>query len=133
MVVAVWRTFEYSNVVISAALPVQPVAQLFKALGDDTRLRIVALLSHGELCVCHLQDALRLTQPTASRHMAVLRLARVVEARRKGSWVYYRLARQEDAARRRQLRAVVREFARQATLREDVERLLRIRGPGACP
>jgi ArsR family transcriptional regulator len=116
----------------SAALSVGPVAQLFKALGDDTRLRIVALLSHGELCVCHLQDALGLTQPTASRHMAVLRSAGVVEARRKGSWVYYRLAPQEGAARKRQLRAVVREFGRQKTLREDIERLIRIRGPGAC-
>ncbi len=116
----------------SAALSVQPVAELFKALGDDRRLRIVALLSHGELCVCHLQEALRLSQPTASRHMAVLRSAGVVEARRKGSWVYYRLARQEDDARKRQLRAVVREFARRKTLRQDVERLLRVRGPGAC-
>jgi len=116
----------------AAALSVRPVAQLFKALGDDTRLRIVALLSHGELCVCHLQEALRLTQPTASRHMAVLRSAGVVEARRKGSWVHYRLANQEDEARRRQLRAVVREFARQDTLRQDVQRLLRVRGPGAC-
>ena len=127
-------TFEYSNVTMKdcAALSVRPVAQLFKALGDDTRLRIVALLSHGELCVCHLQEALRLTQPTASRHTAVLRSAGVVEARREGSWVYYRLADQEDDARKPQLRAVVREFARQATLREDVERLLRVRGPGAC-
>lgn len=126
-------TFEYSNVMSHfAALSVESVAQLFKALGDETRLRIVALLSHGELCVCHLQDALRLPQPTASRHMAVLRSARVVEAQRKGSWVYYSLARQEDPLRQRQLRAVVREFARQTTLRKDVERLLRVRGPGAC-
>ena len=116
----------------AAALSVQPVAHLFKALGDDARLRIVALLSHGELCVCHLQEALQLTQPTASRHIAVLRHAGVVEARREGSWVYYRLANQEDDARKRQLRAVVREFARQDTLRSDVERLLRVRGPGAC-
>lgn len=116
----------------SAAASIRPVSQLFKALGDDTRLRIVALLAHGELCVCHLQEALRLTQPTASRHMAVLRSAGVVEARRQGSWVYYRLATQEDDIRKRQLRAVVREFAREDTLRGDVERLLRVRGPGAC-
>ena len=116
----------------SAALSVHPVAQLFKALGDDSRLRIVALLCHCELCVCHLQEALGLTQPAASRHIAVLRHAGVVEARREGSWVYYRLANQQDDARKRQLRAVVREFARQDTLRGDIERLLRVRGPGAC-
>ncbi len=121
-----------SGMSYSPALLVRSVAQLFKALGDDTRLRIVALLCHGELCVCHLQEALRLTQPTASRHLAVLRSAGVVEARRKGSWVYYRLATQQEEARKRQLRAVIREFARQSTLREDVERLLRVRGPAAC-
>ena len=55
------------------------MARLFKALGDETRLRIVALLSHGELCVCHIEAALTLTQPTASRHLGVLRATGVVD------------------------------------------------------
>ena len=114
------------------SLPLRPVAQLFKALGDETRLRVVALLSHGELCVCHIQEALSLTQPTASRHLAVLRTAGVLETRRLGSWIYYRLADQEDESRRRQLASVVREFGKQEVLRRDVERLLKVRGPGAC-
>src|SRR5215813_1489351 len=111
---------------------VRPMSRLFKALGDETRLRIVALLSHGELCVCHLEQALGISQPNASRHLAVLRAAAVVEHRRKGNWVYYRLAAQADAECRRQLRAIVRCFARQDVLRQDVARLLRSRGPTAC-
>jgi ArsR family transcriptional regulator len=62
----------------------------------------------------------------------VLRAAGVVETRRQGSWIYYRLADQADAERRRQLGGLVKAFAKHETLREDVTRLLRVRGPGAC-
>jgi ArsR family transcriptional regulator len=95
-------------------------------------VRIVALLSHGELCVCHLEAALDLQQSTASRHLALLRAAGIVEARRERSWVYYRLAKQADALCRRQLAGLSRTFARRDTLRRDVERLLGIRGPRRC-
>jgi ArsR family transcriptional regulator len=113
-------------------LEVRPASRLFKALGDETRLRIVALLSHGELCVCHLQEALGLSQPHVSRHLAVLRAAGVVEDRRERKWVYYRLARPASADCERHLRAVARAYAGRALLRRDVERLLATRGPQAC-
>src|SRR5437762_8816065 len=105
----------------AAATEVRPMARLFKALGDETRLRVVALLSHGELCVCHVEAALALPQPTISRHLGVLRAAGVVETRRDGSWVYYKLAAQADADCRSQLRALVAGFAKRDVLRHDVE------------
>jgi ArsR family transcriptional regulator len=110
---------------------VRAVSKLFRALGDETRLRIVALLSHGELCVGHLQAALRLSQPNISRHLAVLRAAGVVEDRRRGSWVYYRLLPQPDPDSERHLRALARSFAKRNALRRDVVRLLRTAGPDA--
>ena len=113
-------------------LDVRPASRLFKALGDETRLRIVALLAHGELCVCHFQEALALSQPRVSRHLAVLRAAGVVEARRDKKWVYYRLARQPAGECERHLQGVVRAYGTREVLRRDVERLLRTRGPGAC-
>ena len=116
----------------AAKLEVKPVSRLFKALGDETRLRIVALLSHGELCVCHLQDALGLSQSNVSRHLAVLRAAGVVEDRRDGTWVYYRLVSQSHPDCERQLRELVKSFGHRDVLRVDVERLLKTRGPGAC-
>jgi ArsR family transcriptional regulator len=116
----------------AATLEVRPVSRLFKALSDETRLRIVALLSHGELCVCHLHEALRLSQPNVSRQLAILRAAGVVEDRRNGKWVYYRLLRQPDPDCERQLRALVKAFAKREVLRRDVEQLVKIRGPGAC-
>lgn len=117
---------------IAPAIPARPLARLFKALGDETRVRIVALLSHGELCVCHLEEALGIAQPSASRQLAVLRAAGVVEARREGSWVYYRLAPQADELCRRQLGELAKGFARHEALERDVERLVRLKGPGAC-
>jgi len=111
---------------------VRPVSRLFKALGDETRLRIVGLLAHRELCVCHLQEALGVSQPTVSRHLGILRSAGVVESRRDGSWIHYGLAHQDDPECERQLRAVARSFARDQALRRDIDRLLKSRGPGAC-
>ena len=65
---------------------------LFKALGDRTRLRILALLSAGEVCVCNIHESLNLPQPTVSRHLAYLRRSGLVNTRRDGVWMHYRLA-----------------------------------------
>jgi ArsR family transcriptional regulator, arsenate/arsenite/antimonite-responsive transcriptional repressor len=116
----------------SQALDVRAFSRLFKALGDETRLRIVALLSHGELCVCHLEEALQLSQPKVSRHLATLRSAGVVDHRRDGTWVHYRLIQQPDADCERQLRGLVATFAKRSVLRKDLERLVRVRGPESC-
>jgi len=116
----------------AASVEVTPMSRMFKALGDDVRLRIVALLSHGELCVCHIEEALDLTQPNASRHLGILRAAGIVAHQRRDKWVYYRLAPQHDEERKRHLKALVSSFAKQGVLRKDVERLLKTRGPRAC-
>jgi len=128
-------TFQYADIRMSAAvasLDVRSASRLFKALGDETRLRIVALLSHGELCVCHFESALGLTQSNTSRQLAVLKNAGIVEAQRDGSWVYYQLAPQLDEVCRAQLKALVAAFSRRDVLRDDVKRLLKSRGPNSC-
>jgi ArsR family transcriptional regulator len=113
-------------------LDVAPVSRLFRALADETRVRIVALLSSGELCVCHIQHALELPQPNVSRQLGILRAAGLVEARRDGTWVHYRLLPQENPDCERQLRALTQGFAKDAMLRRDVERLQKTLGPGPC-
>jgi len=71
--------------------------QLFKGLSDPVRLRIAHLLSQrGELCVCHLTDALSLPQSTVSRHLNILRSCGLVEADRRGKWVYYQMKDEDD-------------------------------------
>lgn len=75
-----------------SAAPLSPdLAEVYKAASEPIRLRILALLAHGELCVCHVQAALDVPQPTVSRHLAILRQAALVRARRDGSWVHYTL------------------------------------------
>lgn len=75
---------------------------LYQALADPTRLRILAMLAdrarrtEAELCVCHLHDGLDVSQPTVSRHLAYLRRAGLVDARRDGVWMHYRLVRPDD-------------------------------------
>jgi ArsR family transcriptional regulator, arsenate/arsenite/antimonite-responsive transcriptional repressor len=70
------------------------LAQVFKALGDPVRLRLVSLIGAqhgGEVCVCDLTSAFDLTQPTISHHLKVLREAGLIDRERRGPWVYNRL------------------------------------------
>lgn len=77
-----------------AALATGPApAEVFRALADETRLRAVVLLhGEGELCVCELTEALDISQPKMSRHLATLRDAGLVQGRREGFWIHYRIA-----------------------------------------
>lgn len=67
------------------------IAETLKALSDPTRLRIVSLLRHGELCVCDLMETLQTPQSKISRHLAFLKNAGWVKARRSGKWIHYQL------------------------------------------
>jgi ArsR family transcriptional regulator len=69
---------------------------LFKALADRTRLRLLNLMAAGEVCVCFFVEVLGTNQPKISRHLAYLRRAGVVSARREGKWMHYRIATPED-------------------------------------
>src|SRR5690242_10626051 len=72
---------------------VDELENVFKALADKTRLRILALLGNNEVCVCHIHDSLGLPQPTVSRHLAYLRKSGLVSSRRDGVWMHYQLSR----------------------------------------
>lgn len=111
---------------------VRPTAGLLKALSDENRLRIVALLSRGELCVCHIAAALELTQPNVSQHLAVLKNAGLVEAERRGSWIYHRLAAAGDPARDRILAAVLDTCRDLASAAADRRRLAATRVVVGC-
>ncbi len=69
----------------------ESIADVYKALGDKTRLRIMALLSHGELCVCELVGALSMSQPSISQHLRKLKQAGLLKERKTAQWVYYSL------------------------------------------
>ena len=100
------------------------LAQLYKALSEEARLRILALLMrHGELCVCDVEAALDATQSKTSRHMRYLAQAGLVQDRREGVRLHYRIVEAPDQDRARVLDGV-RAFAEEAwRWREEEERL----------
>lgn len=106
---------------------------LYQALADPTRLRILAILAHqvpagsgDELCVCHIHDALGVSQPTASRHLAYLRRSGLVEARRQGVWMHYRILRPADAVLASVFDAALHALGHADTTVKDGARLARV-------
>jgi ArsR family transcriptional regulator, arsenate/arsenite/antimonite-responsive transcriptional repressor len=95
----------------------------FKALADATRLRILGLLLTGEVCVCHIHESLRIPQPKASRHLAYLRKTGLVEARREGLWMHYRLASLPDPVLRSIAETVRHALMHLDTVGKDADRL----------
>ena len=99
-----------------------------RALADPTRLRILALLTGGEVCVCHIHEALGIPQPTASRHLAYLRKSGLVEARREGLWMHYGLTTMPDAVSGTLVDAVTHCIGHADTIARDRKRLEKATG-----
>lgn len=99
---------------------------VYRALADETRLRILALLRGGEVCVCHIHGGLRLPQPTISRHLAYLRKTGLVEARRQGVWMYYRLAAPQSPILRQVLDSALHALSHAEVTAIDTVRLRKV-------
>jgi ArsR family transcriptional regulator len=106
--------------------PIPTLDLVFQALADDTRRRILGLLAAGEICVCHIHEALDVPQPTASRHLAHLRKAGLVATRRDGLWVHYRLAEIEDPAINGVLRSALAALSTNGAATSDRKKLSRV-------
>ena len=97
--------------------------RLFQALADQTRLRILGLLLTGEVSVCHIHESLKIPQPKASRHLAYLRRAGLVDTRREGLWIHYRLAVGSEPILRIVQQAVAQALRHVEAVQKDAERL----------
>ena len=102
------------------------VELLFKALADRTRLRIINLIGGDEICVCFLVEALNINQPKISRHLAYLRRAGVVFARRDGKWIHYRIVEPPDPYAASIFREVRKWLTNDEEMQRDRSRLNRI-------
>ena len=103
--------------------PLAEMERLFKALADRTRLRILGLLLTGEVCVCDIYESLRIPQPKASRHLAYLRRSGLVNTRREGLWVHYRVADPSDPVLDTIRQAVVHALGHVERVGRDAARL----------
>lgn len=101
------------------------LAQLFTALADPTRLRLLNLMSGREVCVCYFVEILNQGQPKISRHLAYLRNAGIVSARREGKWMHYSIQRPYDVAANSILDTVLAKLAEKPEMQADLARLTR--------
>lgn len=97
----------------------------FKAFADETRLRLIHLMSAGEICVCYLVEVLGQPQSKISRHLAYLRQAGIVAARRDGKWMHYRLEPQESPGTARVMRQMLTWLGEDKKMKADAARLNR--------
>jgi len=102
------------------------IAFLFKALADHTRLRLINLIGDDEVCVCFFVEVLKINQPKISRHLAYLRRAGVVSARREGKWIHYRLVEPPDPHAANIFREVRAALPNDPAMKNDRARLEKI-------
>jgi ArsR family transcriptional regulator, arsenate/arsenite/antimonite-responsive transcriptional repressor len=96
---------------------------LFRALADPTRLRLLNLIGDQEICVCFFVEILRMSQPKISRHLAYLRKAGIVAARREGKWMHYRITIPSDGVAARILRETMKHLREKPEMKQDTSRL----------
>jgi ArsR family transcriptional regulator len=95
--------------------------EIFRALGDPTRLRILKLLTGGELCVCQIERALKISQTLTSRHLSVLRMTGLVRTRKQGQWVYYSYNQPRTAFEKHILTCIKSALPMPFVLQRDVD------------
>jgi ArsR family transcriptional regulator len=100
-----------------------PLDLLFRALADRTRLRLLNLIADKEICVCYFVQILRISQPKISRHLAYLRRAGIVAARRQGRWMHYRLVAPRDAVASAILKETLAHLRRLPEMQRDMAQL----------
>jgi len=110
----------------------EQLAQYFKALSDETRLRIMMLLTQGELCVCDLMFVLDEPQSKVSRHLAYLKHSGLTNNKRAGVWMHYCLKESLDDVHRTQLDFLKGQLSHLLQFRMDREKLLELKKQGGC-
>jgi ArsR family transcriptional regulator len=101
------------------------LALFFAALADENRLRLLYLMKEGEICVCYLQSVLQTNQPKISRHLAYLKRSGLVEARRDGKWMHYRLKKLEGN-QEKILAKTLQRLEMELPIKRDAQRLKQI-------
>ena len=109
-----------------------PHEELFRALSERIRLRLVLLLREGEVCVCHLVNTLEESQPLVSKHLAILRRAGMVSSRKDGYWRHYSLAEPGSPAHAKLLALLDNVAAEDPDAERDRKRLANVLEAARC-
>jgi ArsR family transcriptional regulator, arsenate/arsenite/antimonite-responsive transcriptional repressor len=100
--------------------------QFFRALADKTRLRLLNLLGDDEVCVCFLVEILQTNQPSISRHLAYLKRVGIVESRRDGKWMHYRIVEPKDQSVAQILNELRKRLTQDKEMQRDRKRLVKV-------
>lgn len=106
--------------------------ELFKALSEANRLRILSFLMHGEMCVCELEACLQLTQSNLSRHLTALKSCGILESEKKAQWVYYRISERFKSENSELWLYLVRMLKQLPTYQIDCEECKKCKGKDLC-
>lgn len=99
------------------------IIEIFKALGDMTRLRIYNIIRHNELCVCQIESILEITQSNASRHLNKLKYAGIITSRKDAQWVYYSLDREFIQKNGALIKYIDDKIGKISPFKDDTEKL----------
>lgn len=110
----------------------EQLAQFFKALSDETRLRIIMLLTQGELCVCDVMEVLGEPQSKISRHLAYLKHSGITENRRVGVWMHYRLKDSQNGIFNAQIDFLKEKLLGMPQFQVDRQKLIELKRQGSC-
>ena len=113
------------NLAMAAKQSVFDIELFFQALGDNTRLRLLNLMGNQEICVCYLVEVLGQPQPKISRHLAYLRRAGIVAARREGKWMHYRIVMPPNIGAAQVLQQTLAWLKEERAMQSDRERLVK--------
>ncbi len=108
------------------------LAQIYKALSEEIRLRIIMLLTHGELCVCDLMEIFQQTQSKISRHLAYLKHSGFVKSRRVGTWMHYSLKEPLDEHIEAHISFLKQYLSEIELFKEDVEKMEEVKQMKLC-
>lgn len=110
----------------------EKVAQMYKALSEEIRLRIVMLLIHGELCVCELMEIFGESQSKISRHLAYLKHSGIVKSRRVGTWMHYSLNEPLEGYVSSQIAFMRERLSEMPLFKEDLKRMEEVKKLNLC-
>ncbi len=106
--------------------------QIFKALSEDSRLRILSVLFQSELCVCDIEDALLLTQSNVSRHLTILKNAGIIKSYKNAQWIYYSISDEFKLDHQELYKYIELRINKLPTYKMDIERLHKSKEKDLC-
>lgn len=105
---------------------------ILKALADDTRLRILSQILKSEMCVCEIEDCLRLTQSNASRHLTVLKKAGILDSYKTAQWTYYKISDEFVKENKELYDYLIKKISKVPCYKNDCDRFEKCKLQGLC-